>query len=224
MPGRITTVLLDLDGTLTDSRPGIVASYHAALRDLGHAPDPSIDLTFAIGPPMGDVMGRVLALYGDDRIAAGIEAYRSHYGATGLFDNAVYDGIPEALDALLAAGLSLYVATSKRRDFAQRIVGHFGLAARLKGVYGAVPGAGIDHKPELIAHLLAAQGIAPAEALMVGDREYDIRGAHANGLPAIGVLWGYGTREELAAAGAERMISAPGELAEAVGAMAGAQA
>ena len=210
------TVLLDLDGTLTDSRPGIVASYHAALRTLGHEPDPGIDLTFVIGPAMQDVMPRVLALYGDDRVEAGIAAYRMHYGAGGLFDNSVYGGIPEALDALVAAGLSLYVATSKRRDFAERIAAHFGLASRVRGVYGAVPGGALDHKPELIAHILATEGIAAADAVMVGDREYDVRGAHANRMPAIGVLWGYGTRAELQSAGADWLIEAPAQLPSAI--------
>jgi phosphoglycolate phosphatase len=209
---QVRAVLLDLDGTLTDSRPGIVASYHAALRDLGHTPDPTVDMTFVIGPPMNDVMPRVLAHYGDTRVEAAVTAYRRHYGLTGLFDNAVYPGIPEALDALIAAGCSLYVATSKRRDFAIRILDHFGLSSRMKGIYGAVPGQGIDHKPELIAHVLATEGIAAAEAVMVGDREYDVLGAKANAVTAVGVLWGYGTRQELVAAGADRLIAAPGEL------------
>ena len=209
-------VLLDLDGTLTDSRSGIVASYHAALRDLGHEPNPAIDLTFVIGPPVHDVMAQVLAHYGDDRIAMGVTAYRARYAESGLFDNAVYPGIPEALDALLAAGFVLVVATSKRRDFAERIVAHFGLASRLKAVYGAVDGAGIDHKPELIAHVLRTEGIAATDAVMVGDREYDVLGAHANGLPAIGVLWGYGGRAELEAVAADRLIDAPAELVAAV--------
>ncbi len=206
-------MLLDLDGTLTDSRPGIVSSYHAALRDLGHTPDPAIDLTFVIGPPMNDVMPRVLALYGDDRVEAGVDAYRHHYGVSGLFENSVYSGIPEAMDALIAAGCTLYVATSKRRDFAVRILDHFGLSSRLKGIYGAVPGEGIDHKPELIAHVLKREGILAAEAMMVGDREYDVRGAKANGVRAVGVLWGYGTRAELEAAGADALVAAPGDLA-----------
>ncbi len=215
----MTTILLDLDGTLTDSRPGIVASYHAALRDLGHAPDPAIDLTFAIGPPMQAVMGRVLALYGDDRVEAGVAAYRGHYGATGLFENSVYAGIPAAIDELAAAGLRLFVATSKRRDFAVRILEHFGLASRLAGIYGAVPGGALDDKAALIGHLLAEQGIAPDAAVMVGDREYDVRGGHANGVKVLGVLWGYGTRAELEAAGADGLVSAPGELAAAVRAL-----
>jgi phosphoglycolate phosphatase len=209
-------VLLDLDGTLTDSRPGIVASYHAALRDLGHEPDPAIDMTFAIGPPMNEVIGRVLASYGDDRVDEAVAAYRKHYGATGLFDNAVYNGIPAAMDALVAAGFTLYLATSKRRDFAVRIVDHFGLSSRLSGIYGAVPGGAIDHKPELIAHILATEGIAATDAIMVGDREYDVRGAKANAMAVIGVLWGYGGRAELTEAGADRLIETPGELAPTI--------
>lgn len=121
-------VLLDLDGTLTDSRPGIISSYHAAIRSLGHEPDLSIDLTFVIGPTPDSIMPRVLAHYGDDRAALAITNYRDHYGRGALFENAVYDGIVEALDALQVAGRTLYVATAKRTVFARRILDHFGLS------------------------------------------------------------------------------------------------
>ncbi|MCC7275154.1 MAG: HAD hydrolase-like protein, partial [Alphaproteobacteria bacterium] len=114
MPPDRRFVLVDLDGTLTDSRPGIIASYHAALRTLGHEPDLAVDLTFVIGPTPEIAMARVLAPYGDDRIAAAVYAYRDHYGREGIFDAAVYDGMPEALDALRGAGASLYLATAKR--------------------------------------------------------------------------------------------------------------
>jgi phosphoglycolate phosphatase len=209
-------VLLDLDGTLTDSRPGIVASYHAALRSLGHEPDPAIDLTFVIGPPPEVIMTKVLAHYGDDRVGEAVTLYRDHYGRDFIFDNSVYDGIPAALDRLAGAGFVLYVATAKRTVFARRILERFGLAARFAGIYGSEPGGALDRKVDLIRHLLAAEALSPAAAVMVGDRSHDIEGAHANGLPAIGVAWGYGGADELRAHRADRIIDRPDQLADAV--------
>jgi phosphoglycolate phosphatase len=209
-------VLLDLDGTLTDSRPGIVGSYWATLRALGHEPDPAVDLTYVVGPPMDDVMGEVLAHYGDTRVEQAVAAYRAHYGEVGLFDNAVYDGIEALLAELRAAGRQVCLATSKRTVFARRILEHFRLDGYFDGIYGAEPGGARDHKPELIAHVLAAQSIDPATAVMVGDRRYDITGAHANRVRAIGVLWGYGGRAELEQAGADLLVDTPAELAAAL--------
>ncbi|BBK45462.1 phosphoglycolate phosphatase [Allostella vacuolata] len=209
-------VLIDLDGTLTDSRPGIVASYHAALRSLGHQPDLSIDLTHVIGPPPEEIMPKVLAHYGDDRGTEAVALYRDHYGRGGLFQNSVYDGIVDALEGLASAGFVLYVATAKRTVFAVRILDHFGLSPRFVRIYGSEPGGTLDHKGDLIAHILAREGIDPGAAIMIGDRRHDIAGAHINGLPGIGVAWGYGGREELADAGANRVVDHPRELLDAV--------
>lgn len=202
-------VLLDLDGTLTDSRPGIVAGIHHALRALGHEPDPAEDLTWVIGPGLEHVIARVLAPYGDDRTALAVAEYRQYYGTVGLFQNAVYPGIPEALASLRAHGFDLLVATAKRTRFARPILEHFGLAASFRGIYGSEDD-GLDSKPELIAHILARE--MPSRAVMVGDRAYDVAGAHANGLRAIGVAWGYGGPGELAEAGVDAMVASPADL------------
>ena len=207
-----TCVLLDLDGTLIDSKPGIVASYDAMLRGLGHVPDPAFDLTFVIGPVLEDVMGDVLAHYGDTRIEEAIAAYRRHYAETGVFDVALYEGIGALLTALTAAGLRLFLATSKRTVFASRIVEHLGLARYFDGIYGSEPDGSRDHKPELIGDIMRREGLRPDASAMVGDRRYDVAGAHANGIRAIGVLWGYGGREELEQAGADLIVSSPVEL------------
>ncbi|WP_376096502.1 HAD hydrolase-like protein [Roseomonas sp. CCTCC AB2023176] len=209
-------VLLDLDGTLIDSRPGIVESHHAAIRALGHEPDPAVDLTFAIGPPLDDVIGLVLAHYGETRSKEGADAYRTYYERRGYLGSVLYPGVREAVGALRAEGHALFVATSKRRVPAVMILEHLGLAPLLDGIYGSEPGGAIDHKPELIAHVLSREGITPGRAVMVGDRRYDIAGAHANGLRAIGALWGYGTREELEAAGADGLAASVDALPDAV--------
>ena len=211
-----TCVLLDLDGTLIDSKPGIVASFNAALEALGHRPDPSFDLTFVIGPVLTDVMGEVLAHYGDTRVDEAVAAYRRHYGEVGLYDVAPYEGIAALLASLKAAGLRLFLATSKRTAFAVRILDHLGMSDRFDGIYGSEPDGSRDGKPELIAAILRRETIRADEAIMVGDRRYDIAGAHANDLRAVGVLWGYGARQELEEAGADLLVAAPADLQAAL--------
>ncbi len=213
---QFTCVLLDLDGTLIDSKPGIVASFNAALRELGLRPDPSFDLTFVIGPVLTDVMGEVLAHYGDTRVDEAVAAYRRHYGEVGLYDVALYDGIAALLASLKAAGVRLFLATSKRTAFAVRILDHLGMSDRFDGIYGSEPDGARDGKPELIADILRRETIRADEAIMVGDRRYDVAGAHANHLRAIGVLWGYGDRQELEEAGADLLVAAPADLGAAL--------
>ncbi|WP_426958497.1 HAD hydrolase-like protein [Muricoccus radiodurans] len=209
-------VLLDLDGTLIDSRPGIELSLRAALAEMGHAPEPDLDLTWAIGPPIADVMARLLTGFGDDRLEEGAATYRRHYGAAGMFHADPYPGIPAALDALRADGAALYLATSKRTVFAMPILERLGLADRFTAIHGSEPGGAVDHKPELIAHILSLHGLQAAGTVMAGDRRYDISGAHANGVRAVGVLWGYGDRAELEEAGADGLAAAPQDLPAAV--------
>ena len=217
-----STVLLDLDGTLIESKPGIVASYWAMLRDLGHEPDTAIDLDFVIGPVITDVIGEVLAPYGDTRVDQAVAAYRRHYGASGIYDVKLYDGIEALLASLDAAGSAMYLATSKRTTFAVPILEHLGLTHYFTGVYGSEPDGFRDHKPELIAHIMRRHHLQAEETVMVGDRRYDIAGAHAHGLRAIGVVWGYGSRAEFDQAGADLVIETPAELAKVLTGRVGA--
>jgi phosphoglycolate phosphatase len=210
------SVLLDLDGTLIDSYPGILASCFAALRALGHEPDQTLDMRHIIGPPLEDVMQIVLQPYGDDRVGEAVAVYRQHYGESGLFGSVPYPGIGKALEEMKRAGLRLYLATSKRATFANRILDHLKFAPYFDGIYGSVPSGALDHKPELLAHILTEQSLSPSHSLMVGDRRYDISGAHAVGMRGLGVLWGYGTRDELEMAGADRLVESPADLAPTV--------
>jgi phosphoglycolate phosphatase len=205
-------VLLDLDGTLIDSLPGIRASCDATLRALGHVPDPATDFTSLVGPPLPDVLRRVLLPYGDDRIDAAVTAYRAHYAEAGMYGATIYPGIPAMLEALQAAGATLFVATSKRTMFARPILERLGLADRLRGIYGTEPDGSLDDKTQLLAALLRAEGLDARETTMAGDRSHDIVAARANGVRATGVLWGYGSRAELEAAGADRLIASPAEM------------
>ena len=122
------SVLLDLDGTLIDSQPGILASCLAALRALGHEPDETLDIRRAIGPPLEDIMQVLLQPFGDDRVGEAVAAYRQHYGESGLLGSEPYPGIGSSLKEMQQAGLRIYLATSKRETFASRILHHLGFA------------------------------------------------------------------------------------------------
>jgi len=213
------SVLLDLDGTLVDSLPGILASCLAALRALGHEPDETLDIRRVVGPPLEDIMQVLLHPYGDDRIGEAVAAYRQHYGESGFLGSVPYPGIGQSLAEMKQAGLRIYLATSKRETFASRILDHLDFAGHFDGIHGSVPGGELDHKPELLAHILSKHGLSPSHSVMVGDRRYDISGAHAVGMRGLGVLWGYGTRDELEAAGADRLVDSPADLARTVLAM-----
>lgn len=206
------TVLLDLDGTIADSRPGIEACFRFMLTELGHDPGVLGDLSWAVGPPIGVSIGTLLQKYGDDRVELGLTTYRARYSAVGIYECAVYPGIPQMLAALTGNGRTLCVATSKRRDFAERVVDFLGLRAFLPAVYGALPGGGLDDKTDMIAELLRVEGYDPAATIMIGDRMHDIRAAKANGLRSVGALWGYGGEAELRDAGADWLAAAPAEI------------
>jgi phosphoglycolate phosphatase len=173
-----------------------------------------------IGPPIEDVMRLLLEPYGDDRITEAVAAYREDYGLRGLFSSLPYPGIAQALAAMRRTGAQLILATSKRREFAQRILEYLGFDRLFLAVYGSEAGGALDHKPELIAHIAERHALAQGSCVMVGDRRYDIAGAHANNMRAVGVLWGYGTRDELEAAGADDIVAEPESLPTAALAIA----
>jgi phosphoglycolate phosphatase len=210
------SVLLDLDGTLIDSLPGILASCLAALRTLGHEPEETLDIKRTIGPPIEDIMRVLLQPYGDDRVDAAVLAYRQHYGESGFRGSEPYPGIGSSLKEMKQAGLRIYLATSKRETFARRILDHLEFATYFDGIHGSVPGGALDHKPELLAHILSEHKISPSHGLMVGDRRYDISGAHAVEMRGLGVLWGYGSRDELETAGADQLVESTADLARTV--------
>ena len=202
-------VLLDLDGTLADSRPGIAGCFRFMLAELGHDPAAAGDLTWAVGPPIAVSVARLLEQYGDARVDQGIDVYRARYSAVAIYDCSVYPGVVAMLDALRDAGSVMCIATSKRRDFAERVIDHLGLRDYVRTVYGAEPGGGLDQKDDLLAHILSCEGFSRADTVMLGDRLHDIHAALANRLRSIGAAWGYGGRAELEAAGADAIAEVP---------------
>ncbi|RMF41191.1 MAG: HAD family hydrolase [Alphaproteobacteria bacterium] len=205
------TVFLDLDGTLSDSAPGITRSMQHALAAMG-APVPEADaLRWCIGPPLRDNLRALLGPGADIEAAAG--HFHHRYGTIGWQENALYDGVPEMLDALVASGCTLHLATSKSRRHAERIVAHFGIRPRLGAVFAANDDGTGSEKPDLLAHALRETGTDPARAVMLGDREHDMKGAAANAIAGIGALWGFGNAAELTGAGAQALAASPAEAA-----------
>ena len=207
-------VLFDLDGTLTDPFEGITNCIVYALETLGRTPPLATDLRWAIGPPL---LGSMEQLLGSRELAIeGLRIYRERFSSVGLFENRVYDGIPELLITLLDRDFDLFVATSKPTVYTVRILENFSLDGFFKGVFGSELDGTRTDKGELIAHLLEAVGLDRAETVMVGDRSHDIIGARINGLESIGVLYGYGTREELVSAGATWLAETPEDIAKTI--------
>lgn len=176
---------------------------------------PRKKLRWCIGPPLRSSFARLLGTDDDHLAETALSIYRERFSSVGLFKNKVYNGIPETLEALLENGHTLFVATSKPMVYADRIIHHFGLNRYFKGVYGSeLDGTRCD-KACLISHILQKETIAASEASMIGDREQDMTGAKANGVCGFGVLWGYGTKDELEASGACTCISTPQDLVTA---------
>ncbi|WP_190814569.1 HAD hydrolase-like protein [Saccharopolyspora pogona] len=209
-----TCLLLDLDGTLVDSGPGISASVTKALLSVGADIPEAPTLRTFIGPPMYESFRHVLGL--DESTARrALERYRTEYAETGALDSRPYDGIPALLDALAGAGLPMAVATSKVEDQAERITRHHGLASRLVTVCGTSDGAGRETKRAVIRECLdrfRTYGVDISRPLMVGDRGYDVDSAAAEGIATIHVRWGYGDPAE--AAGAVASADSPEMLAK----------
>ena len=213
----IRAVLFDLDGTLTDSRPGILACFRFAFARLAETGGPSVslpadeDLRFIVGPPLRQSFARFADAAFNEPLMG---YYLERYQPIGAFENRVYDGVTEALDLIAADGVRLHVATSKNERDARAILDHFGLSARFQSINGARLDGARGDKRELIGDILAAHGLRPETAAMIGDREFDMIGAKALGVAAIGALWGYGGREELLAAQADALAATPQEAAE----------
>src|SRR3954470_18121772 len=195
------TIYFDLDGTLTDPKPGITRSIQYALQRLDYPTIPTEDeLTWCIGPPLRTSFVRLL---GDHSADHAVALYRERFSDIGLYENRVYDGIGEVLTALGSSGHQLFVATSKPHVYAERIIEHFSLRNHFERIFGSeLDGTRVD-KSDLLAYALQQTGVDRARSLMIGDRSHDMTGATNNGMQRIGVLYGYGSREELLEAGAQ---------------------
>jgi len=204
------TIFFDLDGTLTDPKPGITRSIRYALQKLDHPVIPPEDeLTWCIGPPLRSSFVKML---GEDSADRAVALYRERFSDIGLYENRVYDGIAEVLETLKDSGHRLFVATSKAHVYADRIIDHFELRKYFGHVFGAELDGTRSDKSHLLEYALQQTATDPAKALMIGDRSHDMVGAGKNGIQGIGVLYGYGSREELTGAGARHVCTTPAEI------------
>lgn len=192
-------VLFDLDGTLTDPYIGITNGIIYSLQQMNiEAPDNSALIPF-IGPPLHESYITVYNLQDEDNATA-IKHYRTYFSDKGMYENEVYAGIEIVLQALKAQGKQLFIATSKPTDFAIPILQHF----KLDGYFNEIVGSNMDgtrtNKAEVIATVMNTHQLNPDKTVMIGDHMYDINGAHQNNIDSIGVLYGYGSAEEIKAA------------------------
>ncbi|HJT99462.1 MAG TPA: HAD hydrolase-like protein [Rhodanobacteraceae bacterium] len=210
-PAPRRLVLFDLDGTLIDSESGITACLAHAFERIGAALPARDVLRTWIGPPFRQTFPSVL---GDDeaRIAAAIDHYRDRFEEIGWSEHALYEGVPELIAALAAAGDTLAIVTTKPESQARRIVDHFPFGAAFARVYGPLDRHAHRSKAEMIADALADFGVSAARATMIGDRHFDIEGARANHVRALGAAWGFGSVDELRGAGADVIVESPAAL------------
>lgn len=204
-------LLFDLDGTLTDSGPGIMHAAKTALQSFGIDGLSEQELRYFVGPPLWESFGKYLP---EEQISAAIDRFREYYRVTGWLENEPYPGVRECLHALKAAGKRMYVATSKLESMARQVLTHFDLMQYFDGVCGGIaddPEAG--KKANVVRRALReAEYTEYSRAILSGDREYDIYGGHAAGIQTVGVLYGYGSREELEKAGADALAETPEAL------------
>ena len=204
-------LLFDLDGTLTDPMVGITSSVQYALEKFGIHVRYLKELIPFIGSPLAESFQKFYGFSKEDAEKA-IQYYREYYAPKGIFENEVYEGIPEMLAHLTEAGFTLLVATSKPTVFARKVLKHFGMEDYFSFVGGSELDGSRTKKAEVISYILKTCGIEAKEAIMIGDRRHDIEGGKACGLESVGVLYGYGTEQELTEAGADHIIRTVAEL------------
>ena len=201
-------LIFDLDGTLTDPTVGIGRSLNYALAAFGYPAVDEQDVSQYIGPPLDAAFRQLVPQASEDTIVGMVTKYRERYGKIGYAENDVYAGIPEALKHLASRGVPMGVCTSKRADFAERILTLFQLRAYFLFVNGG--DIGVNKADQL--KLLLEQGTAGDCSTMIGDRAVDVTAARMNGLRSIGVLWGHGSKQELLGVAPDRLLEFPVEL------------
>jgi phosphoglycolate phosphatase len=213
-------IFLDLDGTLTDPKIGITRSIQYALGALDQPVPAEQDLLWCIGPPLKASFETML---GNEVLAErAVTLYRERFSDVGIYENSIYDGIPELLAALVA-GPRLFVATSKLAVFAERIIAHFALVQYFERIFGAALDGTHADKTALLQYALEQSGLDGRRTIMVGDRSFDMIGARNNQMTPVGVLYGYGSEAELRGAGAQHLCATPQDLRTVVDRLQGSQ-
>ncbi len=205
-------VLFDLDGTLTDPGKGITNSVAYALNKFNIKVKDKTELYKFIGPPLVDSFMKYYSLSKQDALLA-VDYYREYFSATGIFENRVYDGIPQLLANIKKSGRKIALATSKPEIYAKQILKHFNLSDYFDFVGGATMDETRSKKADVIMYTLNQLGVTDkSTVVMIGDRHHDIEGANQNGLDSIGVLFGYGDQKELETAGAKHIAETVNDI------------
>ena len=206
-------VFFDLDGTLTDSAEGIINSVEYALKRLGITVYKRSELYKFIGPPLSDSFAEFFGL-SEEKCKEGVRLYREYFSEKGIYENKLYDGIQDLLEKTKAAGMTLVLATSKPQEFAEEILRYFDIAKYFDFIAAAEMNGKRNRKQDIINYALEISGVKRNETVMVGDRKFDVLGAKSVGVASIGVLYGFGTEEELKEAGADHIAKTPEEVFE----------
>ena len=206
-------IYFDLDGTLTDAGPGIKACINYAL-DKMNFKKLGMDSDWVVGPSLWGTFKKLGIP--EENLNEAVNLYRERYNVKGYLENSVYVGIPRQLAILLEMGYVLSLATSKPTVSASAILEYFDLTKYFSYEFGSNLDGSLSDKSVLLKHALAVTGFEPNNALMIGDRQYDIIGAKSNLIKSVGVSYGYGSTNELRQAGADLLIDKPAELAKAV--------
>ncbi|KLU66695.1 5'-nucleotidase [Desulfosporosinus acididurans] len=210
---RFDYLLWDLDGTLTDPKPGITRSVQYALQKLGFAYPHEDELEWVIGPPLKASFQVLLQSKNEDLITKAVTFYRERFQEIGMYENMVYSGIPELLDLLKEKGCQHLLATSKPKVFAEKILQHFSLNNSFSEIMGSELSGNFVEKEDLIREVLkSVSPQARSKTVMIGDRLYDVKGARANNIKVISVGYGYGTLDELEAAAPDYFVSSVQDL------------
>jgi phosphoglycolate phosphatase len=209
----LANILFDLDGTLTDPKEGITRSIQFSLEKLGVTVPAADQLTWCIGPPLRKSFSRLLDTADDNLLDLALENFREYFSERGLFENNLYPQTVLSLTRVRKAGMKVYLATSKPRVFATRIIEHFNLSKFFDTIYGSELNGELSDKGELVAHILECENLDPSETLIVGDRKYDIRGGKENGIMTGAVSYGYGNLKEIAASDPDFVFESPSSLA-----------
>lgn len=211
---KYSTILFDLDGTLTDPARGLVCGFEYALKRMGIAREEFGDLRRFIGPPLYEEWQSEFGFTPEESSHA-IDVFREFYDIYGWWDNEPYGGIVEMLAALRAGGYTLAVATSKPETTAKKVLSLFSLDGYFDVIAGAISGTARHTKAEVIDYCLGALGVSERDkCILVGDRIYDAEGAASCGIDSMGVLWGHGTEEEITASSFTYTARTPSDVSE----------
>ena len=208
----LSNIFFDLDGTLTDSKEGIIKCIDYALEKLGYPVPKGFNINDCLGPPLRVSFRRLLNSNDEVLIERAVATYRERFSTIGLFENKVYPGIPELLSALHEKSLKLYVVTTKPKVFAGRIMEHFQLAHRFDAIYGTELNGRYDNKADLIEFILQNRKLRAEETVMIGDKREDIVAGKANRTKTIGVTYGYGSLQEITEAAPDGICGSPSEI------------